>query len=75
MFAAQPGQTVGPIQSLSGWFIIRVDAKIPADSLAFNQLKGQISSNILSRKQQEFFSAWVAEQRQKAKVRDLRLAQ
>ena len=74
-FAARPGQIVGPIQSLSGWFIVRVDAKIPADSLAFDQLKGQISSNILSRKQQEFFAAWVTEQRLKAKVRDLRFAQ
>ncbi|HEY3216302.1 MAG TPA: peptidyl-prolyl cis-trans isomerase [Candidatus Eisenbacteria bacterium] len=71
-FGAPAGRTVGPIESPAGWFILRVDSRIPADSAAFEQLKGQISSSILERKQREFFTTWIAEQRLKAKIRDLR---
>ena len=74
LFAAPQGRVVGPIQSPTGWYFARVDSRAPLDTALFNnpQIKGQITTEILSRKQNEFFSAWVAERRAKAQVKDLR---
>lgn len=71
-FGAAPGQTVGPIETLAGWFLVRVDRRAPADPAAFEQLKAQLTQDIISRRQQAYFAAWVAELRSKAKVQDFR---
>ena len=74
LFASPAGKVVGPIQAPMGWYFGRVDSRAPLDSMLFQntQIKGQITTDILQRKQNEFFSSWVAEQRLKAKVKDLR---
>jgi len=72
LFATPLGRVVGPVNMPTGWLIARIDNRVPADTSAFQQLKGQVSSDILERKQREFFSAWLAEQRAKVKVKDLR---
>ncbi len=71
-FAAQPGRTVGPIETLAGWYFVRVDKRAPADPAAFDQLKPQITQDIIGRRQQAFFAGWIAEMRSKAKVQDFR---
>ena len=71
-FAAAPGRAVGPIETLAGWYLVRVDKRAPADPAAFDQLKPQITQDIIGRRQQAFFAGWIAEMRSKAKVNDLR---
>ncbi len=71
-FAGAPGRTVGPIETVAGWFFVRVDKRAPADPAAFDQLKPQITQDIVSRRQQSFFAGWIAELRSKAKVQDFR---
>lgn len=71
-FGAPPGKVVGPIQTLGGWFFVRVDKRAPADSAAFDQLKAQVTQDIITRRQQGFFLSWIAELRSKAKVQDFR---
>ena len=71
-FGAPPGQTVGPIETLAGWFFVRVDKHLPADPSMYEQMKGQVSQDLITRRQQAFFGAWVAGLRAKAKVRDFR---
>ena len=71
-FAAAPGQTIGPIQTLGGWYFLRVDKKLPADPAAFEQLKAQITQDIITRRQQRFFAAWLTELRARTKVQDYR---
>jgi len=71
-FAAPPGRTIGPIQTLAGWFFVRVDRRAPADPAAFDQLKPQITQDIITRRQQSFFLTWLADLRSKAKVQDFR---
>jgi hypothetical protein len=45
---------------------------MPADTSAFApQMRGQLTTEILQRRQQEFFTNWLAESAQKAKVEDL----
>lgn len=71
-FAAAPGRTVGPIETLAGWYFVRVDKKAPADPAAFDQLKGEITRDIMTKRQQSFFAGWLAELRSKAKIQDFR---
>lgn len=71
-FAAPPGRTVGPIETLAGWFFVRVDKRAPADPAAFDQLKSQIAQDLITRRQQSFFLSWLADLRSKAKVQDFR---
>jgi peptidyl-prolyl cis-trans isomerase D len=71
-FGAPLGTLVGPIETLSGWVLMRVDARIVADSVAFEQLKGQVTTEILQRKQNDFMQSWMADLRKGAKVKDLR---
>jgi parvulin-like peptidyl-prolyl isomerase len=72
VFGAKPGQVVGPIRTISGWYFIRVDSKTPADMTVFDQVKGQISGDMLQRRQQSFLNEYLNSIRQQAKVKDLR---
>ena len=71
-FAAPPGRAVGPIETLAGWYFLRVDRRVPADSTAFDERKAEITQDIMGRRQQAFFTNWIAELRSKAKVQDFR---
>ncbi len=73
LFGAPEGKVVGPIQTPTGWFFVRCDTRTAADTTGFDQQKkGQLSQQILSQRQQEFFTAWLASMRATAKVEDLR---
>ena len=72
LFAAQPGQVVGPERGLTGWYVVRVDRITAANPAAYDTLRAQISSEILQRRQQSFFTGLVADLRMKAKVSDQR---
>ena len=74
LWAAKPGQVVGPVRSPVGWWFGRVTNVTDApDSLANNeQLRGQIMSDLVSRRQRSLFSGYLAGLRQHAKILDLR---
>lgn len=72
LFAAAPGRVVGPVRTLGGWYFGRVDERgAPPDSV-FEKSRGQISTEVLQRKQQTFFAGFVNRLREKAKIKDLR---
>ena len=72
VFASPVGKVVGPFDTPGGWLIARLDGRLPADTTAYNQIKGQVTSDILSRKQNDFMQSWIAEERRHAKIEDLR---
>jgi|KBSSwiStaDraftv2_1062776.scaffolds.fasta_scaffold52775_2 peptidyl-prolyl cis-trans isomerase D len=72
VFGAPLGKVVGPLETPTGWLFMRVDSRVVADSVAFEQLKGQVTTEILQRKQNDFMQAWMAELRRGAKIKDLR---
>ena len=75
LWGAKPGQVVGPIRTPGGWYFGRLDAiSAPSDSLWNDQVKGQITTEILSKRQRAFFDGYIAMLRQKAKIQDLRSA-
>ena len=71
-FATPVGRVLGPVESPGGWIFVRVDAKLPPDSTSFDKIKGQLTSDILQRRQNEFLQAWITDQRRSAKIQDLR---
>jgi peptidyl-prolyl cis-trans isomerase D len=71
-FVAPIGQTIGPFETPRSWLFLRVDAHSPPDTASYEQIKGQIASEILQRRQQEFLQAWSSQQRLAAKVKDFR---
>jgi parvulin-like peptidyl-prolyl isomerase len=71
-FGTAKGRVTGPIETLAGWYFVRVDQHAPADTAAFEQLKAQITQDIIGRRQQSFFTGWLSEMRSKAKVQDFR---
>ncbi|MCC6651385.1 MAG: SurA N-terminal domain-containing protein [Candidatus Eisenbacteria bacterium] len=74
LWAAKPGQVVGPFRSPGGWFFGRViSVNTPPDSLWNNdQMKGQLTSDILTRRQRTFFDGYLTHLRSTAKIVDSR---
>ena len=73
LFVAPPRAVVGPVRGLNGWYFARLDQRVAADSAAYAALKGQLSNEILQRRQQSFLLGYLASVRGKAKVEDLRM--
>jgi peptidyl-prolyl cis-trans isomerase D len=72
LFAAQPGQVVGPVRGINGWYFGRLEQHAAADTALFEQVKAQVSNEMLSQRQQSFMNQYMAKLRQEAKVKDLR---
>ena len=74
LWAAQPGKVVGPFRSPGGWFFGRVTSvQTPPDSLWNNdRMKGQLTTDILSRRQRSFFDGYLTRLRESAKIVDNR---
>jgi peptidyl-prolyl cis-trans isomerase D len=71
-FVAPIGKAFGPFETPRGWLVLRVDGHVPPDTTSYDQLKGQIASQILQQRQQDFLQAWSNQQRLEAKVQDFR---
>lgn len=74
LFGAAPGKVIGPMRGLNGWYLGRLESLAVADTALYSQAKGQISSEILQQRQNNFFNEFLASLRGKAKVADLRSA-
>jgi peptidyl-prolyl cis-trans isomerase D len=72
LFGAQPGQVIGPIRAVNGWYFARVEEKFAADPALFQQVRSQLTQDLLQRRQQSFMTTYLMELRGKAKIKDLR---
>jgi hypothetical protein len=72
LFAARPGQVIGPFRGLNGYFFARVEQHAPADTAMYEQVKGQLSQQMLESRQRAFFDQYLSQARTEAKVKDLR---
>ena len=64
-FAAEIGTVVGPVKTQFGYHLITVDAKNEASVMSFEEVKGQINSQLFAKKQNEAYEAKVAELKEK----------
>jgi peptidyl-prolyl cis-trans isomerase D len=73
LFAAAPGKVVGPLRGPGGWLFARVESRTvaPMDS-TYEKVKAGLTKEILTTRQQLFFTGWIGDLRAKAKVQDLR---
>ncbi len=72
LFGSQPGQVIGPIRGLSGYFAARLDQRIDPDWTAFEAQRQQISQQLLENMQRRFLEDYASTMRLTAKVKDLR---
>lgn len=73
LFGAPIGRVMGPYETPAAWFFLRADARTEADTSGLTaQVRGQVTQQILTQRQQDFYNAWVADMRAKANVKDLR---
>ena len=73
LFAVPRGKVIGPVRGSQGWLFARVDTVTAApDTLLNDQLKGQLTNEILSQRQRAFFDGFVARLRSNAHINDLR---
>ena len=66
------GKIVGPIETNQGYAIIQVNEVSEFDSVAFETQKAQIQNTLFSRKQNQYFQAWISDLKDKAEIIDNR---
>ena len=66
------GKIVGPIETNQGYAILQVHSKSDFDSTAFAAQKDQIQKNLFSKKQNQYFQAWISNLKDKAEIIDNR---
>lgn len=73
LFSVPRGKIIGPIRSSQGWMFARAEGVSAApDSLFNDQTKGQITNEVLNRRQRGFFDSFVEKLRGASKISDLR---
>jgi parvulin-like peptidyl-prolyl isomerase len=71
--ALQPGQfTLQPVKSTYGYHIIKAGDKKPARELSFDEVKSQVKAQLLLDRQDQVFSNYLEDLKNKADIKDLR---
>ena len=73
LFSVPAGKVIGPVRTSQGWLFARVEGVTAAADTSFNdQVKGQITNEVLNRRQRGFFDSFVEKLRGTSKISDLR---
>jgi len=73
ILGAPPARIIGPVRGSQGWLFARLDGMTAAaDSSLNDQVRGQLTTEILQARQRKFFDNYVEKLRSKASVEDLR---
>ena len=63
---------IGPLETNQGYAILQVHEKSNLDSTLYNLQKDQIRQNIFSKRQNQYFQAWIDNLKEKAEIVDNR---
>ena len=63
---------IGPVETNQGYAILQIHEKSKIDSTLYEQQKDQIRKEIFSKKQNQYFQAWIADLKEKAEIIDNR---
>ena len=66
------GKIIGPVETNQGYAILQVHSKSDIDSTAFAAEKNQIQKNLFSKKQNQYFQAWISNLKDEAEIIDNR---
>jgi peptidyl-prolyl cis-trans isomerase D len=72
IFSSPTGKVIGPIRRVDGWYFTRLDRLTPPDPTLLEQVKTQLTGELLQQRQQALIMGYASELRAKAKVKDLR---
>ena len=72
VYSAPIGKIIGPVETNQGYAILQVHEKSNFDSTAFIAQKDQIAKNLFSKRQNQFFQAWISNLKDKAEIIDNR---
>ena len=67
-FAAPPGSVSGPVKTMYGFHVIQVGEKKPAGLQPFEEVKGQIASDLREQAQRDAFETLLAQMKKQAKI-------
>lgn len=67
-FGLKTGETMGPAETEQGFYLIKVEDRIPERQLSFDEVKERIRSELEGRKKEETRKEWVNSLREKAKI-------
>ncbi len=73
LFSVPRGKLIGPVRTSQGWLFARAEGVAAAPDTMFNDaLKGQITNEVLNRRQRGFFDSFIEKLRGASKISDLR---
>lgn len=73
LFGVPRGKVIGPVRSSQGWLFARVDGvAAPPDTLFNDQLRGQLTNEVLQRRQRSFFDGYLEKLRAGSQISDAR---
>jgi peptidyl-prolyl cis-trans isomerase D len=71
-FGLPVGKVGGPVPAPTGVYVVRKDAFVPGSPATYEQLRGQLSSQLLQNRQQRWLRGWIEKTVAETKVEDLR---
>src|SRR5262245_7612645 len=71
-FGLPVGRTGGPVAAPNGVYVLRKDVSAPGNPMMYEQVKGQLSSQILQTRQQRWLRGWIEKTVAETKVVDQR---
>ena len=71
-FALAEGEAAGPLEEAGGFFVIRVDSKVPYDRQQFAQELANLKMSAIMSKQQGFIGDWYEAAKAEIKIEDYR---
>lgn len=73
LFSAPRGKIIGPVRSSQGWLFARAEGVTAApDTMMNDQLKGQLTNEVLSKRQRTFFDGFIEKLRAASQIDDAR---
>jgi [acyl-carrier-protein] S-malonyltransferase len=63
VFAAPVGSIVGPIQSMHGWHLVQVEARVPERHEPYERIRDDIRAELLAAARERVFGEWLEERR------------
>jgi parvulin-like peptidyl-prolyl isomerase len=67
-FSLKTGETMGPVETEYGFYLIKVEDKKPERQLSFDEVKERVKKELEAKKKEERKTEWIRSLREKAKI-------
>lgn len=71
-FRLKKGELSGPVEGMRGYYLIQLVERVGMDQAAFEKEKETTKNNLMQIKQNQYYSAWMKQLMDKAKIKDYR---